>query len=74
MHVKPRRGADVSRTGGFDRRAPRMELRRPAVLVDSDGRESDVLILAAPHRRYADLRTDVPLVDMWGLTGRGVRV
>jgi len=42
--------------------------------LDEVLRESDVLVLGAPHRRYADLRTDVPLVDMWGLTGRGVRV
>jgi hypothetical protein len=29
----------------FNKRAPRIDLRRPAVLVDSDGRESDVIIL-----------------------------
>ncbi|MFC7545695.1 nucleotide sugar dehydrogenase [Plantactinospora sp. GCM10030261] len=31
---------------------------------------SDLLIIGAPHPEYADLRTDLPLVDMWGLTGR----
>lgn len=31
--------------GGFSKRAPRIDLRRPAVMIDSDGRESDVTIL-----------------------------
>ncbi|MFX0594763.1 nucleotide sugar dehydrogenase [Melissospora conviva] len=35
---------------------------------------ADLLVIAAPHADYADLDTDKPLVDMWGLTGRGVRV
>lgn len=30
---------------GFNKRAPRIDLKRPAVIVDSDGRESDVTIL-----------------------------
>lgn len=37
-----------------------------------------VLIIAAPHRDYAQLATqvspDVPVIDMWGLTGQGVRI
>jgi PilZ domain len=28
-----------------DKRSPRVDVRRPAVLVDSDGREQDVIIL-----------------------------
>jgi UDP-N-acetyl-D-mannosaminuronic acid dehydrogenase len=35
---------------------------------------ADLLIIAAPHREYADLATDTPIVDIWGLTGRGVLV
>jgi UDP-N-acetyl-D-mannosaminuronic acid dehydrogenase len=35
---------------------------------------ADLLIVAAPHREYARLGTDKPVVDMWGLTGQGVRV
>ncbi len=27
--------------------------------------ESDLMILATPHRRYADLKTDKPVVDIW---------
>jgi UDP-N-acetyl-D-mannosaminuronic acid dehydrogenase len=34
---------------------------------------ADLLIIAAPHRAYADLDTTTPVVDMWGLTGNGVR-
>jgi UDP-N-acetyl-D-mannosaminuronic acid dehydrogenase len=36
--------------------------------------ESDLLIIAAPHKRYAELEYKVPVVDMWNLLGRGVRV
>ncbi len=35
---------------------------------------ADLLVIAAPHPDYAALDTDKPLVDMWGMTGRGVRV
>jgi UDP-N-acetyl-D-mannosaminuronic acid dehydrogenase len=34
---------------------------------------SDVLILAAPHRAYKDLVTELPVIDMWNLRGNGVR-
>jgi UDP-N-acetyl-D-mannosaminuronic acid dehydrogenase len=36
--------------------------------------ESDVLVIGAPHRVYAELRTDMPVVDIWGVHGAGVRV
>ncbi|MFS8479953.1 MAG: nucleotide sugar dehydrogenase [Micromonosporaceae bacterium] len=42
---------------------------RDRVLADAD-----LLVIAAPHAEYADLVTDRPIVDMWGLTGRGVLV
>jgi UDP-N-acetyl-D-mannosaminuronic acid dehydrogenase len=35
---------------------------------------ADVLVIATPHREYVDLKTDRPVVDMWGLTGNGVLV
>lgn len=35
---------------------------------------ADLLVIAAPHPGYATLDTDKPVVDMWGLTGQGVRV
>lgn len=35
----------MSSDGGFNKRAPRIDLRRSAVMIDSDGRESDVVIL-----------------------------
>jgi UDP-N-acetyl-D-mannosaminuronic acid dehydrogenase len=37
-------------------------------------RDADILIIAAPHRRYAELETDKPVVDMWNLRGHGSRV
>jgi len=42
--------------------------------LDDVLKRADLLVIAAPHPDYADLETDKPLVDMWGLTGRGVRV
>jgi UDP-N-acetyl-D-mannosaminuronic acid dehydrogenase len=34
----------------------------------------DALVIGAPHERYRDLVTDKPVFDIWGITGRGVRV
>jgi UDP-N-acetyl-D-mannosaminuronic acid dehydrogenase len=36
--------------------------------------ESDLLIIAAPHRAYGELRTEKPVVDITNLLGRGVTV
>jgi UDP-N-acetyl-D-mannosaminuronic acid dehydrogenase len=36
--------------------------------------ESDLLILATPHDCYRSIATDVPIVDVWNLMERGVRV
>ncbi|MGW1057760.1 nucleotide sugar dehydrogenase [Micromonospora rubida] len=44
------------------------------VPLDEVLRRADLLVIAAPHADYADLDTDQPLIDMWGLTGRGVLV
>jgi UDP-N-acetyl-D-mannosaminuronic acid dehydrogenase len=35
---------------------------------------ADLLVIAAPHPQYRDLVTDKPVADMWGITGRGMRV
>ncbi|MCA2212022.1 nucleotide sugar dehydrogenase [Jidongwangia harbinensis] len=42
--------------------------------LDDVLKRADLLVIAAPHPDYADLDTDRPLVDMWGLTGQGVLV
>nr|WP_308129011.1 nucleotide sugar dehydrogenase [Actinoplanes polyasparticus] len=42
--------------------------------LDEVLKRADLLIIAAPHPQYADLETDTPLIDMWGLTGTGVLV
>jgi UDP-N-acetyl-D-mannosaminuronic acid dehydrogenase len=33
--------------------------------------QSDLLILAAPHRAYAGLETALPVADVWNFLGRG---
>jgi UDP-N-acetyl-D-mannosaminuronic acid dehydrogenase len=43
-------------------------------LLDHVVAESDLLVVGAPHKAYADLDTDVPVVDVWNLLGNGVRV
>jgi UDP-N-acetyl-D-mannosaminuronic acid dehydrogenase len=32
---------------------------------------ADLLIIGAPHRAYADLACDVPVIDIWNLRGEG---
>ncbi|HEX6681398.1 MAG TPA: nucleotide sugar dehydrogenase [Candidatus Limnocylindrales bacterium] len=36
--------------------------------------KADLLVIAAPHEQYRELATDKIVVDMWGVTGRGVVV
>jgi UDP-N-acetyl-D-mannosaminuronic acid dehydrogenase len=33
--------------------------------------ECDILILAAPHKVYRDLQTELPVADVWNFLGRG---
>ena len=35
----------MARTRGFNKRAPRIDLRRPAILINSDGVEAGVVLL-----------------------------
>ena len=35
---------------------------------------SDLLVIGAPHHRYARLPIDKPVADIWGIRGNGVRV
>jgi UDP-N-acetyl-D-mannosaminuronic acid dehydrogenase len=36
--------------------------------------QSDLLVIATPHKLYADLDAEVPVVDVWNLLGNGERV
>jgi UDP-N-acetyl-D-mannosaminuronic acid dehydrogenase len=36
--------------------------------------KADILVIATPHAEYTGLDTELPLIDMWGLTRRGVLV
>jgi UDP-N-acetyl-D-mannosaminuronic acid dehydrogenase len=36
--------------------------------------ESDLVVIATPHRAYADLTLEIPVIDLWNLLGRGERV
>lgn len=35
---------------------------------------ADVLIVGAPHRVYAEMETDIPVIDIWNVRGNGVRI
>ena len=47
-----------------------------SALVDLDEvlARADILIIAAPHKRYSELTTDKPIVDVWNLMGNGTRI
>ena len=34
----------------------------------------DLLIIGAPHKSYTSIKTEKPMVDIWGITGRGVYI
>ena len=36
--------------------------------------KADILVIGAPHPEYRDLQTGLPVKDVWGITGRGVRL
>jgi UDP-N-acetyl-D-mannosaminuronic acid dehydrogenase len=36
--------------------------------------QSDLLLIAAPHPEYKDLKTSKPVADIWNILGEGVRV
>ncbi len=44
------------------------------VPLDEVLEHADLLIIAAPHEIYADLDTDLPVVDVWNLRGNGARI
>lgn len=35
---------------------------------------ADLLIIAAPHKQYAELMTDKPIIDIWNVCSQGVQV
>ena len=62
-------------------KAARVLCTDPFVTVDQDLSslenvlaEADLLIIAAPHRGYANLHTTTPVVDLTNMLGSGVRV
>ncbi|MGH2711241.1 MAG: nucleotide sugar dehydrogenase [Actinomycetota bacterium] len=44
------------------------------VPLDEVVRAADLLIIATPHDEYRDLKTDTPIVDIWGVATNSVRV
>ncbi len=62
-------------------KAARVLCHDPFVTVDPDLAplarvidEADILVIGAPHGCYGSIEVDKPVVDLWNLTGRGVRV
>lgn len=53
---------------------PRVDDGRFAPDLDEVLDYADLLIVAAPHAEYRDLKTDLPVVDLWGITGRGIKL
>jgi UDP-N-acetyl-D-mannosaminuronic acid dehydrogenase len=44
------------------------------VALDEVLDRADLLVIAAPHAQYRTLQTDLPVADLWGVTGNGVRI
>jgi UDP-N-acetyl-D-mannosaminuronic acid dehydrogenase len=51
-------------------------VRTDADLVDEAEllERSDVVVIGAPHRRYRTLDATQPVIDIWNITGNGVRI
>lgn len=44
------------------------------VSLEETIKESDILVLAAPHNAYKQIVTDKPIIDIWNLMGNGNRI
>ena len=53
---------------------PRVNTDPELVPVETVLARADILIIGAPHREFADISTDKPVVDIWNLYGNGVRI
>ncbi len=42
--------------------------------LDQVLRRADLLVIGAPHPHYRDLRTELPVVDIWNLRRQGVLI
>ena len=42
--------------------------------IDEVLSNSDLLIIGAPHKEYNDLEVGIPIIDIWGLSGRSVLI
>jgi UDP-N-acetyl-D-mannosaminuronic acid dehydrogenase len=62
------KAADVVCTDPYVRDDPDL------LTLDEVLQRADLLIIGAPHKAYADLDVEKPVVDIWNLLGRGVQV
>jgi UDP-N-acetyl-D-mannosaminuronic acid dehydrogenase len=53
---------------------PYVTLDENLTSLDDVLERADILIVGAPHSQYRDIATDKPVVDIWDLMERGVRV
>lgn len=42
--------------------------------LDEVVRDSDILVIGAPHDAYRSFEASVPVIDIWNVTGNGVRI
>jgi UDP-N-acetyl-D-mannosaminuronic acid dehydrogenase len=62
------------RAGGVVATDPYVTTDDSLVPLDEVLDKADLLVIAAPHKEYAGLQTNKPVVDVWNLLGKGVRV
>ena len=53
---------------------PRVTTDASLLPLDEVVDRADVLVIGAPHEAYRELRTEKPVVDIWGLRGAGTAV
>ena len=53
---------------------PYVEVDPDLMPLDEVLEQADFLIIGAPHKIYADIETDLRVVDVWNLRGDGARV
>jgi UDP-N-acetyl-D-mannosaminuronic acid dehydrogenase len=44
------------------------------VALDEVLEKADILVIGAPHPEYRELKTELPVADIWNVLGQGVRL
>jgi UDP-N-acetyl-D-mannosaminuronic acid dehydrogenase len=51
-----------------------LDIDKDLLPIDVVLNRSDLVVIGAPHRAYAELEITQPVIDIWNLRGNGVHV